>query len=141
MSSTPALYLVTGICVCNTLYRWASGSQRTVPLSLDCIRFVGGIGVPYGVKGCRGDIQDKQNFKGAAPLTPPKRVTRFPRLEEGNVPINTSWFGLFLGISRVLGESSTARGYPSADSRPIRKADCVSKKNPLQNTEVNRREI
>ncbi|GFX67286.1 hypothetical protein TNCV_4949761 [Trichonephila clavipes] len=46
-----------------------------------------------------------------------------------------------LGISRVLGESSTARGYPSADSSPIRKADCVSKKNPLQNTEVNRREI
>ncbi|GFV79860.1 gag-pol polyprotein [Trichonephila clavipes] len=34
-----------------------------------------------------------------------------------------------------FGESSTARGYPSADSRPIRKADCVSKKNPLQNTE------
>ncbi|GFU14994.1 hypothetical protein TNCV_795611 [Trichonephila clavipes] len=69
-------------------------------------------------------------------LTPPKRVTRFPRLEEGNVPINTSWFGLFLGISRVLGESWTARRYPSADSRPIRKADCVSKKNPLQNTET-----
>ncbi|GFW54428.1 uncharacterized protein TNCV_1607921 [Trichonephila clavipes] len=40
-----------------------------------------------------------------------------------------------------LGKSSTTRGYPSADSRPIRKADCVSKKNPLQNTEVNRREI
>ncbi|GFT04736.1 transposon Tf2-9 polyprotein [Trichonephila clavipes] len=42
---------------------------------------------------------------------------------------------MFLGISRVLGESWTARRYPSADSRPIRKADCVSKKNPLQNTE------
>ncbi|GFX08893.1 uncharacterized protein LOC105457711 [Trichonephila clavipes] len=84
-------------------------------------------------------LQEKE-FLGA-PLTPPKRVTRFPRLEEGNVPINTSWFGLFWGISRVLGESSTARGYPSADSSPIRKADCVSKKNPLQNTEVNRREI
>ncbi|GFW38450.1 integrase catalytic domain-containing protein [Trichonephila clavipes] len=65
----------------------------------------------------------------------------FPRLEEGNVPINTSWYGMFLGISRVLGESWTARRYPSADSRPIRKADCVSKKNPLQNTEENRREI
>ncbi|GFU46778.1 hypothetical protein TNCV_1771881 [Trichonephila clavipes] len=72
---------------------------------------------------------------------PTEKGDAFPRLEEGNVPINTSWFGLFLGISRVLGESSTARGYPSADSRPIRKADCVSKKNPLQNTEVNRREI
>ncbi|GFX44750.1 integrase catalytic domain-containing protein [Trichonephila clavipes] len=82
----------------------------------------------------------EKEFLGA-PLTPPKRVTRFPRLEEGNVPINTSWYGMFLGISRVLGESSTTRGYPSADSRPIRKADCVSKKNPLQNTEVNRREI
>ncbi|GFT33552.1 hypothetical protein TNCV_4381411 [Trichonephila clavipes] len=35
----------------------------------------------------------------------------------------------------VLGESWTARRYHSADSRPIRKADCVSKKNPLQNTE------
>ncbi|GFX33069.1 hypothetical protein TNCV_5042371 [Trichonephila clavipes] len=79
-------------------------------------------------------LQEKE-FLGV-PLTPPKRVTRFPRLEEGNVPINTSWYGMFLGISRVLGESSTARGYPSADSRPIRKADCVSKKNPLQNTEV-----
>ncbi|GFX92454.1 retrovirus-related Pol polyprotein from transposon 17.6 [Trichonephila clavipes] len=42
---------------------------------------------------------------------------------------------MFLGISRVLRESWTARRYPSADSRPIRKADCVSKKNPLQNTE------
>ncbi|GFU76525.1 hypothetical protein TNCV_857561 [Trichonephila clavipes] len=69
------------------------------------------------------------------PLTPPKRVTHFPRLEEGNVPINTSWYGMFLGISRVLGESWTARRYPSADSSPIRKADCVSENNPLQNTE------
>ncbi|GFW36416.1 hypothetical protein TNCV_3713341 [Trichonephila clavipes] len=46
-----------------------------------------------------------------------------------------------LGNFPRLGKSSTARGYPSADSRPIRKADCVSKKNPHQNTEVNRREI
>ncbi|GFX72796.1 transposable element Tc3 transposase [Trichonephila clavipes] len=76
----------------------------------------------------------EEEFLGV-PLTPPKRVTHFPRLEEGNVPINTSWFGLFGGISRVLGESLTTRRYPSADSRPIRKADCVSKKNPLQNTE------
>ncbi|GFW00814.1 transposable element Tcb2 transposase [Trichonephila clavipes] len=43
---------------------------------------------------------------------------------------------MFLGISRVLGESLTAKGYPSADSSPIRKADCVSEKNPLQNTEL-----
>ncbi|GFT00861.1 uncharacterized protein TNCV_4053221 [Trichonephila clavipes] len=43
--------------------------------------------------------------------------------------------GCFLGISRVLGESWTPGRYPSADFRPIRKADCVSKKNPLQNTE------
>ncbi|GFT62197.1 transposable element Tc1 transposase [Trichonephila clavipes] len=83
----------------------------------------------------------KEEFLGV-PLTPPKRVTRFPRLEEGNVPINTSGYGMFLGISRVLGgvmdrEKISLR----ADSRPIRKADCVSKKNPLQNTEVNRREI
>ncbi|GFT08159.1 hypothetical protein TNCV_3481121 [Trichonephila clavipes] len=28
-----------------------------------------------------------------------KRVTHFPRREEGNVPINTSWYGMFLGIS------------------------------------------
>ncbi|GFW86860.1 transposable element Tcb2 transposase [Trichonephila clavipes] len=76
----------------------------------------------------------EEEFLGV-PLTPPERVTRFPRLEEGNVPINTSWYGMFLGISRVLGKSWTARRYPSADSRPIRKADCVSKKNPLQNTE------
>ncbi|GFV34794.1 retrovirus-related Pol polyprotein from transposon 297 [Trichonephila clavipes] len=82
----------------------------------------------------------EEEFLGV-PLTPPKRVTHFPRLEEGNVPINTSWYGMFLGISRVLGESWTARRYHSADSRPIRKADCVAKKNPLQNTEVNRREI
>ncbi|GFX17471.1 integrase catalytic domain-containing protein [Trichonephila clavipes] len=82
----------------------------------------------------------EEEFLGVS-LTPPKRVTHFPRLEEGNVPINTSWYGMFLGISRVLGESWTARRYHSADSRPIRKADCVSKKNPLQNTEVNRREI
>ncbi|GFV69987.1 transposable element Tc3 transposase [Trichonephila clavipes] len=79
--------------------------------------------------------KSEKEFLGA-PLTPPKRVTRFPRLEKGNVPINTSWFGLFWGISRVLEESSTTRGYPSADSSPIRKADCVSKKNPLQNTEI-----
>ncbi|GFX90213.1 uncharacterized protein TNCV_2449881 [Trichonephila clavipes] len=76
----------------------------------------------------------EEEFLGV-PLTPPKRVTHFPRLEEGNVPINTSWYGMFLGISRVLGESWTARRYHSADSRPIRKADCVAKKNPLQNTE------
>ncbi|GFX61542.1 hypothetical protein TNCV_2745171 [Trichonephila clavipes] len=82
----------------------------------------------------------EEEFLGV-PLTPPKRVTHFPRLEEGNVPINTSWYGMFLGISRVLGESWTARRYHSSDSRPIRKADCVSKKNPLQNTEENRREI
>ncbi|GFU73757.1 hypothetical protein TNCV_423531 [Trichonephila clavipes] len=43
--------------------------------------------------------------------------------------------GCFLGISRVLGELWTAGRYPSADFRPIRKADCVSKNNPLQNTE------
>ncbi|GFT05270.1 hypothetical protein TNCV_123061 [Trichonephila clavipes] len=76
------------------------------------------------------NVREKQSFLEekeflGAPLTPPKRETHFPRLEEGNVPINTSWFGLFLEISRVLGESSTARGYPSADSSPIRKADCV----------------
>ncbi|GFV85701.1 uncharacterized protein TNCV_2003221 [Trichonephila clavipes] len=65
-----------------------------------------------------------------------KRVTHFPRLEEGNVPINTSWYGMFLGISRVLGELWTAGRYPSADFRPIRKADCVSRKNPLQNTGI-----
>ncbi|GFS54734.1 hypothetical protein TNCV_2749821 [Trichonephila clavipes] len=29
------------------------------PLSSDCIRFVGGIGVHPVVKGCRGDVQDK----------------------------------------------------------------------------------
>ncbi|GFX95089.1 transposase [Trichonephila clavipes] len=33
---------------------------------------------------------DEEEFLGV-PLTPPKRVTHFPRLEEGNVPINTSW--------------------------------------------------
>ncbi|GFY16212.1 integrase catalytic domain-containing protein [Trichonephila clavipes] len=75
----------------------------------------------------------EEEFLGV-PLTPPKRVTHFPRLEEGNVPINTSWYGMFWGISRVLGESWTARRYPSADSSPIRKADCVSEKNPHQNT-------
>ncbi|GFX97983.1 integrase catalytic domain-containing protein [Trichonephila clavipes] len=32
----------------------------------------------------------EEEFLGV-PLTPPKRVTHFPRLEEGNVPINTSW--------------------------------------------------
>ncbi|GFV13369.1 hypothetical protein TNCV_2160721 [Trichonephila clavipes] len=68
-----------------------------------------------------------EEFLGV-PLTPPKRVTHFPRLEEGNVPINTSWYGMFLGISRVLGELWTAGRYPSADFRPIRKADCVSRK-------------
>ncbi|GFT16965.1 hypothetical protein TNCV_791771 [Trichonephila clavipes] len=31
----------------------------------------------------------EEEFLGV-PLTPPKRVTHFPRLEEGNVPINTS---------------------------------------------------
>ncbi|GFX42918.1 hypothetical protein TNCV_5072821 [Trichonephila clavipes] len=38
--------------------------------------------------------------------------------------------GCFLGISRVLGELWTAGRYPSADFRPIRKADCVSRNNP-----------
>ncbi|GFX18143.1 hypothetical protein TNCV_1578221 [Trichonephila clavipes] len=82
-------------------------------------------------------LQEKE-FLGA-PLTPPKRVTRFPRLEEGNVPIKHGMecFGNF----PRLGEVINREGYPSADSSPIRKADCVSKKNPLQNTEVNRREI
>ncbi|GFX70744.1 hypothetical protein TNCV_1032721 [Trichonephila clavipes] len=37
-----------------------------------------------------------EEFLGV-PLTPPKRVTHFPRLEEGNVPINTSWYGMFFG--------------------------------------------
>ncbi|GFS88203.1 THAP-type domain-containing protein [Trichonephila clavipes] len=36
----------------------------------------------------------KQRNLGVS-LTPPKRVTRFPRLEEGNEPINTSWYGMF----------------------------------------------
>ncbi|GFV01918.1 uncharacterized protein TNCV_4978691 [Trichonephila clavipes] len=76
----------------------------------------------------------EEEFLGV-PLTPPKRVTHFPRLEEGNVPHKYIMVWDVLGISRVLGESWTARRYPSADSRPIRKADCVSKKNPLQNTE------
>ncbi|GFX62475.1 hypothetical protein TNCV_413171 [Trichonephila clavipes] len=40
-----------------------------------------------------------------------------------------------------FGESWTPGRYPSADFRPIRKADCVSKKNPLQNTGENRHEI
>ncbi|GFV19178.1 transposable element Tcb1 transposase [Trichonephila clavipes] len=44
--------------------------------------------------------------------------------------------GCFLGISRVLGELWTAGRYPSADFRPIRKADCVSRKSPLQNTQT-----
>ncbi|GFV23587.1 hypothetical protein TNCV_1334361 [Trichonephila clavipes] len=35
---------------------------------------------------------------------------------------------MFLGISRVLGELWTAGRYPSADFRPIRKADCVFEK-------------
>ncbi|GFV73350.1 transposable element Tcb2 transposase [Trichonephila clavipes] len=43
----------------------------------------------------------KKEFLGA-PLTPPKRVMRLPRLEEGNVPINTSCRGkrvnLFGGV-------------------------------------------
>ncbi|GFV84645.1 putative transposable element [Trichonephila clavipes] len=41
---------------------------------------------------------------------------------------------MFFGNFRVLGEAWTPGRYPSADFRPIRKADCVSKKNPLQNT-------
>ncbi|GFX25670.1 hypothetical protein TNCV_1205481 [Trichonephila clavipes] len=46
------------------------------------------------------NLHSEEEFLGV-PLTPPKRVTHFPRLEEGNVPINTSWYGMFLGISRV----------------------------------------
>ncbi|GFW09174.1 retrovirus-related Pol polyprotein from transposon 17.6 [Trichonephila clavipes] len=82
----------------------------------------------------------EEEFLGV-PLTPPKRVTHFPRLEEGNVPINTSWYGMFWEFPAFWGESWTVRRYPSADSSQIRKADCVSEKNPLKNTEVNRREI
>ncbi|GFV22010.1 DDE superfamily endonuclease [Trichonephila clavipes] len=39
---------------------------RSAPLSSSYIRFVGGVGVPRGVKGCRGDVQDKtaKYFKG-----------------------------------------------------------------------------
>ncbi|GFT05046.1 hypothetical protein TNCV_531011 [Trichonephila clavipes] len=78
-------------------------------------------------------VYKPRNFWGV-PLTPPKKGDAFPTPEEGNVPINTSWYGMFLGISRVLGELWTAGRYPSADFRPIRKADCVSRKSPLQNT-------
>ncbi|GFX94528.1 hypothetical protein TNCV_3087571 [Trichonephila clavipes] len=45
-------------------------------------------------------------------LLPHRKGDAFPRLEEGNVPINTSWFGMFWGISRVWGKSLTARRYP-----------------------------
>ncbi|GFU62108.1 hypothetical protein TNCV_1995241, partial [Trichonephila clavipes] len=47
-------------------------------------------------------VYKQRNF-GSVSSPHRKRVTRFPRLEEGNVPINTSWYGMFLGISRVLG--------------------------------------
>ncbi|GFX67817.1 CCHC-type domain-containing protein [Trichonephila clavipes] len=46
--------------------------------------------VPVPTSSKMRNIKKKKEFLGA-PLTPPKRVTRFPRLEEGNVPINTSW--------------------------------------------------
>ncbi|GFX38742.1 hypothetical protein TNCV_4748121 [Trichonephila clavipes] len=55
----------------------------------------------------------EEEFLGVS-LTPPKRVTHFPRLEEGNVPINTSWYGMFLGISRVLGSHG-----PREDITPL----------------------
>ncbi|GFU39972.1 hypothetical protein TNCV_1001841 [Trichonephila clavipes] len=63
---------------------------------------------------CPVVVYNERNSLGAS-LTPPKRVTRFPRLEEGNVPIIPHSLGCF-GISRVWGKSLTARGYPSADS-------------------------
>ncbi|GFX03929.1 hypothetical protein TNCV_4678341 [Trichonephila clavipes] len=40
-----------------------------------------------------------------------------------------------------LGMSLTVRGYPSADSRPMRDNDSVTVKNPLQNTGANCRQI
>ncbi|GFT58690.1 hypothetical protein TNCV_1360581 [Trichonephila clavipes] len=41
-----------------------------------------------------GQVVNEEEFLGVS-LTPPKRVTHFPRLEDGNVPINTSWYGMF----------------------------------------------
>ncbi|GFX84675.1 hypothetical protein TNCV_724821 [Trichonephila clavipes] len=55
----------------------------------------------------------EEEFLGV-PLTPPKRVTHFPRLEEGNVPINTSWYGMFLGISAFWGSHG-----PREDITPL----------------------
>ncbi|GFV08854.1 hypothetical protein TNCV_3820971 [Trichonephila clavipes] len=52
---------------------------------------------------CPVVVYNERNSLGAS-LTPPKRVTRFPRLEEDNVPINTSWFGMFFGNFPSLGE-------------------------------------
>ncbi|GFT54393.1 retrovirus-related Pol polyprotein from transposon 17.6 [Trichonephila clavipes] len=79
----------------------------------------------------------EEEFLGVS-LTPPKRVTHFPRLEEGNVPINTSWYGMFWEFPAFWGSHGPREDITPADSRPIRKADCVSKKNPLQNTEQSR---
>ncbi|GFW01210.1 hypothetical protein TNCV_1764451 [Trichonephila clavipes] len=53
----------------------------------------------------------EEEFLGV-PLTPPKRVTPFPRLEEGNVPINTSWFGLFWEFPAFWGNHGPREDIP-----------------------------
>ncbi|GFT25325.1 zinc finger MYM-type protein 1 [Trichonephila clavipes] len=53
----------------------------------------------------------KEEFLGVS-LTPPKRVTHFPRLEEGNVPINTSWYGMFWEFPAFWGSHGPREDIP-----------------------------
>ncbi|GFX78867.1 integrase catalytic domain-containing protein [Trichonephila clavipes] len=75
-----------------------------------------------------GDLQpDKTEVKGIVPgprkgisgsaSHPTEKGDAFPRLEEGNVPINTSWFGMFFGNFPRLGDNAIPK--PTVYTRVI----------------------
>ncbi|GFX87903.1 hypothetical protein TNCV_4373681 [Trichonephila clavipes] len=78
---------------------------------------------------CSCCLQETE-FGECVSLTPPKRVTRSPRLERGIVPIHIVVPGVSLDFPR-LGMSLTVRRKSSADSRPTRENYADTVKNPL----------
>ncbi|GFW65905.1 hypothetical protein TNCV_587311 [Trichonephila clavipes] len=71
---------------------------------------------------CPVVVYNERNSLGAS-LTPPKKGDAFPTPGRRQCTHKYIMVWDVFGNFPRLGKSLTARGYPSADSRPIRKAD------------------
>ncbi|GFU94027.1 hypothetical protein TNCV_1738791 [Trichonephila clavipes] len=72
---------------------------------------------------CPVVVYNERNFAGCVSL-PHRKGDAFPTPEEGIAPIKYIIIrGVFFWNFPRLGMSMTVRGYPSADSRPIRDND------------------